>query len=153
MWSKNAAVVAAAVVLAGAAASTGIASADPPAPPPAPKTAIDHDGTYTVGTDIAPGTYSSAGPVGNGTCYWKRLSSPNGKDVIDNAMSRKPQVVEIDPSDRAFKTDGCQPWQKTDSVSADAATPPLLSEAQLRADIGDLNARARQFGAGQLPPP
>ena len=79
----------------------------------------DHDGTYSVGTDIVPGTYSSAGPVGSGRCYWKRLSGPNGNDIIDNALSSKPQVVQIGPSDTAFKTDGCQPWQKTDPVSVD----------------------------------
>ncbi|MDT7765931.1 MAG: hypothetical protein QOC63_5351, partial [Mycobacterium sp.] len=33
---------------------------------------MNADGTYTVGKDIQPGTYSSAGPVGNGACYWKR---------------------------------------------------------------------------------
>ncbi|MGV7852305.1 hypothetical protein PJM29_29475, partial [Mycobacterium kansasii] len=71
--------LAAGLILAGWAGSAGVAAADPqPAPPPAPKTTIDHDGTYTVGADIAPGTYSSAGPVGNGTCYWKRLGNPDG---------------------------------------------------------------------------
>jgi hypothetical protein len=57
------------------------------------------------------GTYSSAGPVGSG---WKRLTGPNSNDVIDNALSSKPQVVQIDPSDSAFQTDSWQPWHKTD---------------------------------------
>src|ERR1700753_196473 len=71
--------------------SAGLAAADPPPAPPSPapappapaagqgpapaaaKTTIDKDGVYNVGTDIVPGVYTSAGPVGNGVCYWKRL--------------------------------------------------------------------------------
>ncbi|MDT5175349.1 MAG: hypothetical protein QOG37_2600 [Mycobacterium sp.] len=117
------------------------APASPGAPAPAaagaPKTTIDHDGVYTVGKDIAPGTYSSGGPVGNGTCYWKRLGNPDGA-MIDNAMTKKPQVVQIEATDQAFKTTGCQPWQP----SADAP-PPALSgpagSAQLQAGLGILN--------------
>jgi hypothetical protein len=155
MSVKTAAIVAAAIVLASCGASAGIASADPSAPPPpGPKTTIDQAGTYSVGTDIAPGTYSSAGPVAGGACYWKRLSSLSGHDIIDSAMSLKPQVVEIDPSDKAFETDGCQPWQKTDSASPDANNvPPSAAQAQLRAYLDSLNAGARQFGLGQLPQP
>ncbi|OHU83542.1 hypothetical protein [Mycobacterium talmoniae] len=44
-------------------------------------------------------------------CYWKRLS---GDKIVDNAMTKKPQVVQIEPSDTAFKTDHCQPWQLVD---------------------------------------
>ncbi len=118
--SKPVAVVAAALVLAAWGTAPGVANADP-APPPAPKTTIDNDGTYVVGTDIEPGTYTSAGGAAGGTCYWKRMSSLNGSDIIDNALSSKPQVVQIDPSDKAFKTDHCQPWQKTDDP---AVVPP-----------------------------
>jgi hypothetical protein len=113
-------IVTAGLVLAGWVVSAGVAGADPePTPPPAPKTTIDHDGTFAVGTDIAPGVYSSAGPVGNGTCYWKRLGNPDGA-MLDNALSKKPQVVQIEPTDKAFKTDGCQPWQQ----NPDATPPP-----------------------------
>ncbi|WP_084042558.1 hypothetical protein, partial [Mycobacterium avium] len=94
-------------------------SASPAPAPAAPKTTIDKDGIYAVGTDIAPGVYSSGGPVGNGTCYWKRMGNPDGA-VIDNAMTKKPQVVQIDPGDKSFKTSGCQPWQLT----PDAVPPP-----------------------------
>jgi hypothetical protein len=115
---------AAGLLLAGWAASAGVAGADPdPAPPPAPKTTIDRDGTYAVGTDIAPGIYSSAGPVGDGACYWKRVGNPDGA-LIDNALSKKPQVVQIDPTDKSFKTTGCQPWQLTPDANPPANTPP-----------------------------
>jgi hypothetical protein len=157
MRSKNNAIVAAMLVLAACAASAGVARADPPAPPPEPMTTMDHDATYAVGTDIAPGTYSSAGPVGNGTCYWKRLGGPTASDIVDNAMSKKPQVVQIDPTDTAFKSNGCQPWQNTDSASPDGTTPGILSaltaQAQLRTYINTLNSNARQFDGGQLPQP
>jgi hypothetical protein len=89
--------------------------------------------------------------------YWKRLSSLNGNDIIDNALSSQPQVARIDPSDKAFKTDGCQPWQKTDSASADGTTPgdiaPLIAQSQLRTYIDILNGGTLQFDGAQLPPP
>ncbi len=126
--------VAAAVLVVGWSAATAVAHADPtPAPPPpgpalgpppgpapeaapGPKTTIDGDGTYAVGTDIAPGAYQSAGPIDDGACYWKRV---NGSGIVDNALSKKAQFVQIDPGDTAFTTSDCQPWEKTD-----AAPPP-----------------------------
>jgi hypothetical protein len=125
MVSARTAAVAAAIVLVGSAVSAATAQADPepapppapapspaPAPPPAPKTTIDADGTYAVGTDIQPGVYSSAGPVGDGACYWKRV---NGTDIVDNALTKKPQIVQIEATDTAFTTNECQPWQLTDA--------------------------------------
>ena len=147
-------------MVAGWAASTVVASADPddtqgpapgpgsdpPAPaaspspgaPPAPgtlKTSMDKDGIYAVGSDIAPGIYSSAGPAGDGACYWKRTGNPDGA-LIDNAMSKKPQVVQIDPGDKAFKTSGCQPWQLT----PDAVPPSTAPPAGVQGTLGILNS-------------
>lgn len=166
MGSKNAAVGFAVLFAVGWGVAPAVASADPPAPPPGPKTVMDHDGTYAVGTDIAPGTYSSAGPVENGTCYWKRVGNtgpgagPNGdpdagpnrdhNDIIDNAMTKKPQVVTIEPSDKAFKTDGCQPWQQTDAA---APPPPPPDPNQLKNLLGTLNGNPGPAGPGQVPAP
>ena len=80
---KSTIAAAAALMALAWAGSIGLAVADPapappapaPAPPAAPapghgatpapaKTTIDHDGVYNVGTDIVPGVYTSAGPVG-----------------------------------------------------------------------------------------
>ena len=112
-------------------ALAGVASADPPAPGPvpgpAPKTTIDHDGTFAVGVDIAPGNYTSAGPV-NGTCYWKRVGS-DGK-TIDNALTKKSQIISIDATDKSFKTNGCQAWQLTDQAPP-APVPPAIAVLQL----------------------
>ncbi|BBZ44021.1 hypothetical protein [Mycobacterium parmense] len=120
------------------------AGADPePSPPPGPKTTIDHDGTYAVGTDIAPGIYSSAGPVGDGTCYWKRSGNPDGA-LIDNAISKKPQVVQIDPTDKSFKTSGCQTWQLTPDASVPPNTPPPGVQGTLGILNGLLGGNAPQ---------
>jgi hypothetical protein len=77
---------------------------------------METDGTYRVGTDIVPGTYHSAGPSPEGAsdCYWARLSNLNETHIIDSNISTGPQVVMIQPSDRAFLTHSCQPWQKAD---------------------------------------
>ena len=111
---------AAAAVAVGFWAATGVVHADPtPAPAPGPKTSIPANGTYKVGTDIAPGTYTSAGPIENSACYWKRSS---GDTTVDNAMTKKPQVVTIAPTDTAFTTTDCQPWQLTDCEQGCAPT-------------------------------
>jgi hypothetical protein len=150
MRSQATAVVAATLLIGCCGAFPGIASADPPAPPPPqPKTTMDHDGTYAVGTDIVPGTYTSDGPVGNGTCYWKRVA---GSDIADNAISKKPQVVRIEPADTTFKTDGCQPWQLTPDAVVPAGVPPLIAGAQLGL-LNTINNGASQIGAGPPPHP
>jgi hypothetical protein len=148
--SKPTIAAAAALMALAWAGSIGPALADPaPAPPsPAPvpppgngaspaaaKTTIDHDGVYNVGTDIVPGVYTSAGPVGSGVCYWKRLGD-DAKQPLDNAMSKKPQIVRIDPTDKTFKTDGCQAWQKNDAAVPD----PGKSPEQAGLGLGILNS-------------
>lgn len=118
-----------ALVAVGAPAGYAHAQPEPsPAPPPAPKTSIDADGTYAVGTDIVPGTYASAGPIPDGACYWKRV---NGDKLVDNALTKKPQVVGIDPGDTAFTTNDCQPWQLTN-----AAPPPQPGPQDLLGQLG-----------------
>ena len=109
------------MVLAGWIVTAAQAQAQPvppPPPPPAPaeapagalKTTIDADGSYAVGTDIAPGVYQSAGPVDEGACYWKRTA---GDAMVDNALTKKPAFVQILPTDTSFSTSDCQAWQLT----------------------------------------
>jgi hypothetical protein len=85
-----------------------------PPPPSTPRTIIETDGTYRVGTDIVPGTYRSGGtsPEGESDCYWARLRSLKPTDIIDSGISTGFQVVTIQPGDRAFVTHSCQTWQK-----------------------------------------
>lgn len=136
------------------------APADPAAPaaaaPGGSATSIDHDGLFIVGTDIQPGNYASAGPVEGGTCYWKRMADLHGGDIIDNAFSKKPQVITIDPTDKAFKTSGCQPWQLTDAAPDTPPTgdiPALIAQAKLRAWLNTLNNNARNYDGSQVPMP
>jgi hypothetical protein len=131
---------------------TSSPDATPATPPPGgPKNTIDSDGTYKVGVDIVPGTYSTAGPVEGSACYWKRTGGPDGQTTVDNALTKKPAVVQIDPGDTSFKTDGCQPWTLTDAQPPQAAGP-LLSQLQLRHALDTLNGMAGASGQGQLPP-
>ncbi|MDF2824143.1 MAG: hypothetical protein K0R68_1551, partial [Mycobacterium sp.] len=97
-----------ALAVTGLCVAGGTAQAEPtpaPAPAPAPAVTIDADGTYSVGGDIAPGTYQSPGPVEGDACYWKRVG---GDQILDNAMSKKAQAVQIEATDTAFTTSGCQ---------------------------------------------
>jgi hypothetical protein len=110
--SKAPSVTAALVV--AVCSTAGIAQADT-TPADGPGTTINSDATYAVGTEISPGTYSFAGPGGDKACYWKRL---NGRTVVDNALSRKPQFVQTRSGDTAFMTDHCQPSPVTAAESA-----------------------------------
>lgn len=92
------------------------------ASPTYPVPYIEHDGTYVVGMDIRPGLYLTAGPVGEGTCSWLRLSSIGGRDVsnvIDRGESSDAQYALIAPTDMAFETHGCQAWR----IGTRPATP------------------------------
>ena len=152
--SKNL-LAAAALAVSALLPATGVAAADPttpaPAPPPVPQTTMVHDGTYAIGTDIVAGTYASAGPVEGDKCYWRRIGGDDGNTTLDNALTGKPQVVRIEPTDTAFKTNGCQPWQLTDAPPP-GQNPPWLSQIQLRHYLDVLNGLAGQSGNGQLPP-
>lgn len=129
---------AAALLVVGLSASTPLASADPapPPPPPEPKTSFG-DGTYAVGTDILPGVYQSAGPVEGGVCYWKRS---NGDGTVANAMTKKPQTVQIEAGDTTFKSSECQDWQITD-----AAPPAPPNPVDVIGQLGSL------IGVGAAP--
>jgi hypothetical protein len=79
-----------------------------------PMTTIDEDGTYLVGKDIVPGQYRSAGGSGGERCYWERQSALGGgfSAIISNGGGEGQDVVEILPSDAAFETTDCLPWEK-----------------------------------------
>lgn len=146
--------IAAAVVLSAAAVvpSAGLAAAEPAPTPPEPilpgPPAVDQDGTYVVGADIIAGVYASGGPVDGGTCYWRRIGADDA--TLGNALTKQPQLVVIESTDVAFKTNGCQPWQPTDAAPP-AQTPPWLAQLQLRHNLNILNGLAGQSGNGQLP--
>jgi len=66
------------------------------------------DGTYIVGTDIAPGTWATSDATD--TCYWERTSGFGAslEEVIDNNIEGP--TVTIEASDTGFYTAGCGTW-------------------------------------------
>lgn len=67
------------------------------------------EGTFRVGTDVQPGTYTSEG---GSNCYWARLSA-TGDDIIDNNLSSGPQVLTVQASDGLIETSRCSPFTKS----------------------------------------
>ncbi|MHC5558282.1 zinc ribbon domain-containing protein [Kocuria sp. U4B] len=69
------------------------------------------EGTWTVGTDIAPGTYRTTDTVGS-RCYWAILTSgTNGDDIISNDIpgGGRPTVTIAEGQD--FETSNCGTWE------------------------------------------
>ena len=76
-----------------------------------PVTAIT-DGTWLVGREIAPGTYTASSPE---TCRWSRLSGFNGKtaDVISSNDDVPDWTdVELKDTDAGFMSFGCGGWNR-----------------------------------------
>lgn len=154
--------LACAVIGAGVATADPVDPADPVVPVPgsagpvtptdalAPAGVMLEDGTYAVGIDIAPGVYASAGPAEDDTCYWRRIGADDV--TLNNALTSQPQLVQIDVTDVAFKTRGCQPWQLSEAGIAPEQTPPWLAQLRLRQELNVLNGLAGASGNGQLPP-
>jgi len=69
------------------------------------------DGFYTVGEEMAAGTWRSTG--GGDSCYWERLSGFSGDfdDIITNYFGSAGVTVTISSSDKAFKAEGCGTWE------------------------------------------
>lgn len=67
------------------------------------------DGVYQIGVDIAPGTWKTDTPD---DCYWARLKGFSGGmgDLITNATSTA--IVQIQKSDKGFRSSGCGIWNK-----------------------------------------
>ena len=115
----------------------------------------------TGNTEIGPRTVVHAHAVLGGSSQFR---NPPGGDAesglrigadnvtLNNAMTSQPQIVQIEPTDSAFKTRGCQPWQLTDAAVPPNQIPPWLAQLQLRRDLDSLNGLAGQSGNGQLPP-
>jgi hypothetical protein len=100
-----------------ALSSTTIPDTEATSPPTTassgPATSFRGEGVYRVGVDIAPGTYRTAGPASGRSCYWERQSAFGGgfDAIIANESLRGPGVVTILPTDKGFKTSGCQRWE------------------------------------------
>ncbi|WP_020112212.1 hypothetical protein [Rhodococcus sp. 114MFTsu3.1] len=105
MFKKS--LFAAAAVVGTALLGAGVASA-------APATSFGN-GTWAVGSDIAPGTYVSSGSLDEYGCYWERASSFDGDfdSIITNdfiSPESGQAVVTIKSSDVAFTSSFCGTW-------------------------------------------
>ncbi|MET4061750.1 hypothetical protein ABIB35_003327 [Arthrobacter sp. UYP6] len=70
------------------------------------------DGTWVVGTDIAPGNYRTAQPVGS-SCYWGiHRSGSNGSDIVDNDLPGGGHPVVTLAEGQDFKSSRCGTWEK-----------------------------------------
>ncbi|QNG19851.1 hypothetical protein [Rhodococcus triatomae] len=80
------------------------------------------DGTYLVGTDIAPGQYAGSGQVDEHMgCYWERRSGTSGNfdEILANDYTHSGRVVvTILPSDYAFRSEDCGTWTRIGDVPA-----------------------------------
>jgi len=77
---------------------------------PAPRTSFG-DGRYTVGTDIAAGTYRTNNP---GNCHYKILSINSSSDGNSSSQGSGTRqiTITISPNDETFSSDDCGTWNR-----------------------------------------
>ncbi|MFG3709466.1 hypothetical protein [Micromonospora sp. NPDC047730] len=101
----------------GPAATTAPASEQPTSAPATSAPASTRpaeltDGIYTVGTEVAAGTYVTT--AGDHPCYWARLRSFGRSDSIiedDNLEPGESATVRVQSTDKGFKvSNGCR-WR------------------------------------------
>jgi hypothetical protein len=101
--------------IAAASAAAGGAGTQATKPASDPNV-ISGDGTFTVGSQVKPGTYRTVVPNDSFDCYYERLKDASGSfDAIianNNGSPGSQQIVEIKATDKFFKTDGCGTWTK-----------------------------------------
>ena len=109
----------------GCGAWTSVTGSEPAATTESTKTREPGfgDGTWIVGTDVPPGIYATAG---GSLCYWSRLSGFGGSlgEIIANEVSGGRTVVEIEPDDQGFETNGCGDWRPASEVTAPLSDIP-----------------------------
>jgi len=117
------------------------------------------NGTFIVGSDIAPGTYRNT--QGSG-CYWARLSGFGGTlgEILANDNTVNPAIVTISPTDKGFESVRCGQWTSNLSpVTANQASSFGAGTYIVGVDItagqwkssgqsGCYWARLRGFGGG-----
>ena len=100
------------------------------------------DGTWVVGNEFAPGTYSAPG---SDFCSWKRLSGFSGDfdDIIAIDVGSGRQVVTIEETDVGFTSSGCGQWEKIGSTGLARALRDDLLEL---GSVDDLEVYADNAG-------
>lgn len=70
------------------------------------------DGTWTVGSDIEPGTYRAVEAVGS-SCYWGIYrSGSNGGDIIENDIPGGGRPVVALSAGQDFNSTRCGKWER-----------------------------------------
>lgn len=90
---------------------TKTVTAQPPAPPS--NHIMNQDGVYVVGTDIARGTWHTAGAdtsTRNNNCYYALLASTDTSNIIDNNNVTGPATITVGGNVAAVEVNGCLPW-------------------------------------------
>ena len=67
------------------------------------------DGTWLVGAEIAPGTWTA---TGGSTCFWERLSGFGGQ-IEDVIASDSTRTVTVAATDLGFRSRRCGTWTRT----------------------------------------
>ncbi len=70
------------------------------------------DGTWQVGVDVAPGTYTTAGAV-DPECRHAVRTSATVDDPVEGSGDRGPATVVLREDDGWFVTAGCATWRRT----------------------------------------
>lgn len=94
------------------------------------------DGTHLVGSGIQAGTYRAPGGE---WCMWERLSGLSGdmSDWIAGDVPTGGAIVEIKPTDKAFKASGCGTWEIVGEARTSSRSIERLN-MQWRAVVGAL---------------
>ncbi|WP_159791824.1 hypothetical protein [Puerhibacterium puerhi] len=103
----------------------GVRRVQGPTPSSGGAATIKGDGTYRVGTEVAPGRYKARVPADSWLCYWASARDARGEDIVANDVALPGETLywDITASVPWVETDGCGTWTK---VSADDA-PRLVS--------------------------
>jgi hypothetical protein len=76
-----------------------------------PSGGVPGNGVFRVGTEIAPGTYYTQGPVNpRFMCTWITRRTVGGNDIADGNYTQGPQYARVPVTVAVFETFGCQPW-------------------------------------------
>lgn len=87
-------------------------STTPAAAPVDPNTFTD--GTYVVGSELAPGRYRTAGPTAGSMCYWERAKDLSGSVFSINANDniKGQTTIAVSKADVAVEFSGGCVWRK-----------------------------------------
>lgn len=69
------------------------------------------DGTWQIGVDVEPGTYTTSGAV-DSTCHHALRPTRTGGGVVDATDGLGPATVVLAEADGWFETSGCATWRR-----------------------------------------